>query len=157
VSLEDRVVEYVPPLEEEKVSRQLLIWLNTFPDIPVDVGSIRYEFLDAEKPAMALSTIQGTYIVERDIIGGYIAEYQFKLMYRVKPGRSMDTRLKADELLDRLGDWASEQNPDIGEGLRVQELEQTTRASLFATLQSGWEDHQIFMRMTYKVCSQKRR
>ena len=151
MSSEDRAVEYLTPLEEDKVSRQLLIWLNTFPDIPVDVASIQYENLDADKPGMALSTIQGTYIVERNIIGGYTAEYQFKLIYRLKPGRSMDTRLKADEILDRLGDWASAQRPDIGEGLRVQGMEQTTRSSLFAALKDGWEDHQIFMRMTYQV------
>ncbi len=151
MSSEDRAVEYLTPLEEDKVSRQLLIWLNTFPDIPVDVASIQYETLDADKPGMALSTIQGTYIVERNIIGGYTAEYQFKLIYRLKPGRSMDTRLKADEILDRLGDWASAQRPDIGEGLRVQDMEQTTRSSLFAALKDGWEDHQIFMRMTYQV------
>lgn len=151
MSSEDRAVEYLTPLEEDKVSRQLLIWLNTFPDIPVDVASIQYETLDTDKPGMALSTIQGTYIVERNIIGGYTAEYQFKLIYRLKPGRSMDTRLKADEILDRLGDWASAQRPDIGEGLRVQDMEQTTRSSLFAALKDGWEDHQIFMRMTYQV------
>ena len=63
----------------------------------------------------------------------------------------MDTRLKAEEILDRLGDWASAQRPDIGEGLRVQDMEQTTRSSLFAALKDGWEDHQIFMRMTYQV------
>ena len=62
MSSEDRAVEYLTPLEEDKVSRQLLIWLNTFPDIPVDVASIQYENLDADKPGMALSTIQGTYI-----------------------------------------------------------------------------------------------
>ena len=151
MSSEDRAVEYLTPLEEDKVSRHLLIWLNTFPDIPVDGAAIQYETLDADKPGMALSTIQGTYIVERNIIGGYTAEYQFKLIYRLKPGRSMDTRLKADEILDRLGDWASAQRPDIGEGLRVQDMEQTTRSSLFAALKDGWEDHQIFMRMTYQV------
>ena len=74
MSSEDRAVEYLTPLEEDKVSRQLLIWLNTFPDIPVDVASIQYETLDADKPGMALSTIQGTYIVERNIIGGYTAD-----------------------------------------------------------------------------------
>lgn len=151
MSSEDRTVEYVTELEEDKVSRQLLIWLNTFPDIPTDVDTIKYESLEAEKPGMALSTIQGAYIVERDIIGGYTAEYQFKLVYRLKPGRSMDTRLRADEVLDRLGDWMSEQTPDIGAGLHVQELEQTTRSSLFAIMENGWEDHQIFMRMTYQV------
>lgn len=48
----------------------------------------------------ALSTIQGTYITRRYILGGYQAEYQFKLIYRIKPGDSIDKRLEADELLN---------------------------------------------------------
>ena len=43
------------------------------------------------------------------------------------------------------------QRPDIGEGLRVQDMDQTNRSALFAALKDGWEDHQIFMRMTYQV------
>lgn len=151
----DRDIEYVTELEEDKVSRRLLVWLNDFPDIPPEVDAIRYETLNAGMPGMALSTIQGTYIVARDIIGGHTAEYQFKLLYRLKPGRSLDARLSADELLNRLGDWAAAQRPDIGEDLHVQELEQTTRSSLFAIMEDGWEDHQIFMRMTYQVKPQK--
>lgn len=151
MSLEDRAVEYLTPLEEDKVSRQMILWLNNFPELPAEVSSIQYETLAPEKPSMALSTIQGAYVVERDIIGGYTAEYQFKLIYRLKPGQSTDVRLKADEILDRLGDWAAAQTPDIGEGLRVQELEQAARSSLLEILENGWEDHQILMRMTYKV------
>lgn len=136
--------------EEDQVSRKILSWLNTFPDVPLSIDLIDYEFMDAGVPGMALSTIQGTYIVERFIHGPYIAEYQFKIIYRTKPS-SPNTRLSADELLDSLGDWAAGQKPDIGVGLEVQELEQATRSSLFARMDGGWEDHQIFMRMTYMV------
>lgn len=100
---------------------------------------------------MALSLVQSTYIVERFISGAYIAEYQFKIVYRTKPGLSPDARLKADELLDQLGDWAGSQKPSLGDNLEVQELEQTTRSALFVQMSDGWEDHQIFMRMTYKA------
>lgn len=147
----ERPLELVAREVEDQVSRNVLKWLNTFPDIPETVDSIKYEALKDDVPCMALSTIQGTYIVERNIIGGYTAEYPFKVIYRIKPGNSMDRRLKADELLNRLGDWAKGQRPDIGEGLRVQEVEPTTRASLFGMFENGDEDHQIFMRLTYQV------
>lgn len=141
--------------EEDQVSRNLLGWLDKFPDIPLSIVRIDYEFLDAEKPCMALSLIQGGYIVERFIDGTYTAEYQFKIIYRLLPG-TPNERLNADELLDALGDWAVAQfdagnGPDIGAGLEVQEIEQATRSSLFARMEDGWEDHQIFMRMTYKA------
>jgi len=154
VAYENKPVEFVSAKEEDQVSRKLLAWLNTFPGIPMSIDLINYEFMSAGMAGMAMSLIQGTYIVERFISGAYIAEYQFKVIYRAKPN-SPDKRLNADELLDRLGDWASSQKPDIGEGLEVQEIEQATRASLFARMEDGWEDHQIFMRMTYKVTPRK--
>lgn len=136
--------------EEDQVSRKLLAWLNTFPDKPVDL--IRFELLPADTAAMALSTIQAAYIAKKYILGGYQAEYQFKVIYRMKPGNSNDKRLKADELLNALGDWAaSETPPDIGDGRRVIRIEPTTRSSLFAVYENGDEDHQILMKMNYEV------
>ena len=146
----EQVKKAASAAEEDQVSRKLLVWLNTFPDKPVDL--IRFEFLPAETECMALSTIQAAYIVKRYILGGYQAEYQFKVIYRVKPGNSNDKRLKADELLNALGDWVeSETPPDIGEGRRVIRIEPTTRSSLFAMYENGDEDHQILMKMNYEV------
>jgi hypothetical protein len=140
----------VSAAEEDQVSRKLLAWLNTFPGKPVDL--IRFEFLPADTEAMALSTIQAAYITKKYILGGYQAEYQFKLIYRVKPGNSNDKRLKADELLNELGDWAaSAPHPDIGEGRKVIRVEPTTRSSMFAPYENGDEDHQILMKLTYEV------
>lgn len=100
---------------------------------------------------MALSTIQSAYIVKRYILGGYQAEYQFKVIYRVKPGNSNDQRLKADEFLNALGDWVESGVPDIGPNRRVIRVEATTRSSLFAVYENGDEDHQILMKMNYEV------
>jgi hypothetical protein len=101
---------------------------------------------------MALSTIQAAYIVKKYILGGYQAEYQFKVIYRMKPGNSNDKRLKADETLNALGDWAASKTPpDIGDGRRVIRIEPTTRSSLFAVYENGDEDHQILMKMNYEV------
>lgn len=145
--------------EEDKISRNVLIWLNTFPDIPDSVLSgnpmtpINFEFLMDNRPCMALSTIQAPYIVERYIVGGYKAEYQFKVIYRIILGTtsSPDKRLKADELLDRLGDWVQQGKPDLGPGIRALKVEATTRSSLFAMYENGDEDHQILMKLTYEV------
>lgn len=144
-----QVKKAVSAAEEYQVSRKLLVWLNTYQEKPVDL--IRFEFLPADTTAMAMSTIQAAYILQKYIIGGYKAEYQFKLIYRIKPGNSNDKRLKADELLDALGDWTIGQRPDIGEGKTVVSVEPTTRSSLFAVYENGDEDHQILMKLTYEV------
>lgn len=139
----------VSAAEEDSVSRKLISWINTYPNLPVDV--IRFEYLPADSESMSMSTIQAAYIVKKYLLGGYEAEYQFKLIYRVKPGNSIDKRLKADEMLNAIGDWANGQKPDIGDGKRVVSLEPTTRSSLFAVYENGDEDHQILMKMNYEV------
>lgn len=137
--------------EADQVSRKLLSWLNTFPGLPEDAPIIRYEYLSTV-PDLAMSTIQAAYITRKYIMGGYQAEYQFKLIYRIKPGSSLDERLKADEVLNALADWAAkETRPDIGAGKRVISINPTTRSSLFAVYENGEEDHQILMKMNYEV------
>lgn len=139
----------VPAAEEDQVSRKLLAWLNTCPGLPC---GIRFEYLPADAEGMALSTIQAAYITRRYILGGYEALYQFRLVYRLQPGGSNDKRLAADELLNRLGDWAAEQTPpDIGTGRRVRRIAPETRSSLAAIYDSGDEDHQILMTLKYEV------
>ena len=147
---EDKQVELVSVKEREQVSKNLLDFLNTFPDRPVSIDLIDYEFMGAGKSGMALSIIPGAYIAERFIHGPYISEYQFTIIYRTKPS-SRNKRLSADELLDSLAAWASGQKPYIGDGMEVQTLENVDRSYLFARMEDGWEDHQIPMRMTYLV------
>lgn len=151
---ENKPVLLVEKSEEDQVSRNMVLWANTFPDLPDDLSgdiAINYEYLVADYPCMSISTIQSTYITNRYILGGYRAEYQFKIIYRIKPGKSIDKRLKADEILDRFGDWARTQRPYIGDNMRVLRIEATTRSSMFAVYENGDEDHQILMKMTYEV------
>ena len=134
--------------EVDRISRSMLVWANTFPDKPVTV--IKYEFLDiddaaGDDAAMALSTIQGTYITHQYIIGVYQAEYQFKIIYRIKPGTSNDKRLQADEMLNHFGDWARTQHPNLGNGINALRVEPTTQSSKFAAYGDGYEDYQILL------------
>ena len=149
----DKTLGIVSREEENQIARRMILWANSFPGLPDNIydGAILYEQLVADEPCMALSTIQGTYITKRDILGGHEAEYQYKIIYRIKPGSSMDERLKADELLDKFGDWALSNLPDLGNGMRVVRNEPTTRSALFDAYDNGDEDHQILMKLTYEV------
>ena len=135
--------------EEQKISRAMMVWINGYPNLPVSI--VDFEQLRADTTSMALSTIQAAAIVQRFILGGHRGEYQFKIIYRLKPGISNDARLKADELLNAIGDWATNNYPALGVGIRVVKVEPTTRGSLFAIYENGDEDHQILMKMIYEV------
>lgn len=139
--------------EQEKISRTLIVWLNKCPEIPLEVSAIRYEELTDDTVGMALSTIQGAAITQKYILGGYKAEYQFKLVYRLKAGTSQDKRLKADETLDRVAAWAydNRKSLQLGDKLRVLSVEPATRSALYAIYENGDEDHQILMNLTYEV------
>lgn len=140
----------VAAAERDKIDRNVLIWLNSFPEKPI-ANFTTESHLSVKDEGMALSSITSAYINRRYILGGYEAEYNFKVIYRIIPGNSMDKSLKADELLNRLGYWASENKPNLGEGIRVTRVTPTSQAELYAQYESGDEDHQIMMRITYEV------
>lgn len=147
----DRVKTLVSSAEEEKISRSMMAWINSYPDLPSTISRVDYEQLQADRPGMALSVTQGTYIVARYITGGHQAEYQFTVFYRIKPGNSNDARLKADETLNAFADWAVKNPPSLGDGIRVTKIENTARAALLVPYENGDEDHQVLMRLTYEV------
>ena len=137
--------------EEQDISRKMMIWANSFSDDDMPAATINYEFLAADSASMALSVIQGAYITQKYILGGHEAEYQFKIIARIFPGTSNDKRLKADAMLNRFGDWAMQNYPSLGDGIRVRRMETASRATMFARYEGGAEDHHILMKMIYEV------
>lgn len=137
--------------EEQKISRRMMAWINGYTDFPAAISKVDFEQLPAKGTGMALSVMQGAYITRRYITGGHAAEYAFALQYRIIPGTSNDARLKADESLNAISDWAAQNWPEIGEGIRVTNLETTQRAALLVPYEDGSEDHQILMRLEYEV------
>lgn len=149
--IEDKPVVLASKTEEDAIARKLLTFINSYPDLPANIMLVQYEQLPDDGAGMAVSSIQGTYITRRYITGGHEAEYQFKIIYRIKPGTSNERRLAADELLDRIGTWSAENKPDLGDGINAKRIEQTTRSAIFAAYENGDEDHQILMKLTYEV------
>ena len=134
--------------EQAQVSRLLLVWLNQFPNKPVN--KINFEDLE-EDVGMAMSTVQGAYKTRQFIDGSYEAQHQFQVINRVIPS-SNDERLKADEVLDMLGAWAeSAEKPFLGDGITVKSITRNNAAGMLARYEGGIEDHQILITMIYEV------
>ena len=149
--------ELVAAEEEQTISRSIMAWINSCPDLPDDITRVNFEQFqvsaagDVLVPAMALSVIQGAYVSRRYILGGHQGEYQFAIFYRIKPGNSNDARLLADETLNAIGDWARKNPPNVGDNITIQKVEPTSRAALLGVTEAGDEDHQILMHIIYEV------
>lgn len=144
---QNKTLQLVAGEETARISRTVLAWLNRWPDKPVRID---FEYLNEDAPGMALSTIQGAYMTKRYIDGTYEAQYQFKVAYRLQPTGN-NGRLDADEVLDALGIWATQNPPSLGDGFHVREVTFNSMSSLFARYADGSEDHQILMTIDYEV------
>lgn len=151
--MNEKQLKAVSVQETDQISRNVLGWLNLYPDFPSGIRRIDFEYLDEDKPCMALSTIQGAYKTREYITGDYLAQYQFKIIYRNQPGDSNNNRLKMDEALNSIGGWAiaNKDSLILGMNLTVTEITSDTLAGLFGRYENGDEDHQILMTLRYKA------
>lgn len=136
------------PSVTDDLTRQVLIWLSAYPDLPVDI--IRPEpMLAAKEDGMEITVIQNA-ITRRYITGGYQGEYQFGIFYRIAEPSGMSDRLEAMQKLNKLGDYAVTTRP-AWENIRFVKCEVTDQAKLYAPFENGDEDYQILLKMTYEV------
>lgn len=146
----DKPRAVVASAERAEIDRNVLIWLNTCPEIPVDAVKTESQ-LSVNQPGMAVSAITTAYVNRYYITGGYQAEYNFTLIYRIKPGNSMDKSLQANETLNRIGDWTMGNIPYLGDGINVQKATPISGAITYAIYEDGDEDHHIEIRIVYEV------
>lgn len=135
--------------ERARIDRKVIGWLNTCPERGVDVTSEGQMGLNVF--GLGVSGVTSAYISRSYIMGGYQAEYLFTLICRVCPGTSLDKSLQANELLNRIGGWASRNKPDLGEGIRVRKVEPVSMAEIYAQYENGDEDHHIPIKIIYEV------
>ena len=134
--------------EQSKISRGVLSWLNLCPYNPDTRMS--YELLGDES-GVALSTIQAAFKDASYILGGYRAQYRFRVIYRIRP-ETNNERLSAEETVNNIGAWAEENANTLEiDGVSVRAVRRDTVAALYARYEGGVEDYQILMTMTYEV------
>lgn len=150
MSLNEKPRAMVEDSERAEIDRSVLVWLNKYPDLPVAAVTTDSQ-LGVNEPGMAVSSITSAYINRSYICGGYQAEYQFTLIYRIRPGNSMDKSLLANEALNRIGDWARRNKPNLGAGIHVQKVEPISIAQTYAQYEDGDEDHHIPIKIIYEV------
>lgn len=128
------------------VSRALVALLNTYSSKP---ETVTMEFL-AEDSGLALSVIQSPYVVEQYITGGYLASYDFDLVYRVIPATDSQ-RLQADETLDATVTWLIKNISSISlAGVTITRIDRTNLSALMSRYENGAEDHVASLNLKYE-------
>lgn len=141
-------VMLVGAVEEQQVSRAILLWLNGYTSKPVNV---KFEYLPKDGIGLALAAAQAPMIIQSYVDGSYEAQYQFSIIHRCQPIDD-DERLSAEEMLNSFGDWCeSTAPPSLGEGKTVTEIKKSTSASILARYEDGSEDYNIQMTLQYEV------
>ena len=132
--------------EQKQISRAVLEWLNTYPDKP---KRIDFEFLN-KTSGMCITTVQTAFKTRQYINGGYQAQFQFQIVYRLIAS-NVEERLAADELLNDFGEWCENNPPELAENINRWKVRRDTGASIMGRYDNGAEDHTIQMTLIYEV------
>ncbi len=143
----DEVRILVSASEQDTISRTVRRWLSSYEDLPA--SRLDFEYL-GKTSGLTISTIQAAYKTRRYITGGYQAQYQFQIVYRVMAANA-DERLSADEELNAMAEWAEENPPELPEGINRWKVRRDTDASTMTRYDNGAEDHAIQMTIIYEV------
>lgn len=133
--------------ESEQIARAVRAWLNLYPYKPVSKLDVEYL---GETTGLTISTVQAAYKTRRYITGGYQAQYQFALLYRIVPATTNE-RLEADEVLNNYAEWAEGTVPAFPANCRFQRCTRNTNAALLGRDADGSEVHQILFTLLYEV------
>ena len=145
---QDRSRTLVAKDEADQIIRATVATVNQFPELPVEL--VTYEKIE-DAPSLTLVSVQGAYVTQEYISGAYVAEYQFRLLYRIRPGMDSDASLQADEFLNTLADWLTRQTPTLGERRAFHHIEVNSRSLVTAQYESGEEDHETVLVLEYQV------
>ncbi len=142
----------VPVSESSKVYRAVKAWLDTYEDKPA--ARIDFEYLP-EDGGLMFSIMQGALKTKQYVLGGYMAQCQFQIMYRVIC-ETNDDRMKADEVLNSYGEWCEENTATLElpapSGMQIKR-KKCVRSAESATIdrQGDVEIHVIPLILTYEV------
>lgn len=145
---EEQRRELVSATEQNEISRAVLIWLNSYEEKPKKVD---FEYL-GKTSGLCLSVVQAAFKTRQYVLGGYQAQFQFQVVYRLIAD-DVNKRLKADEDLNKMGEWMETNIASLSlpAGIVNERIRRDMAAALMARYDNTAEDHSISMTLTYEV------
>lgn len=139
----------LPWADTEKVQEKLIAWFGTCTAIPSGL-TIGFENLPENDTGICISTRQTAFYEKRYIGGGYKAQYQFYVIYRVLPTDQQDN-LDAINLLDKVGAWAEQNFDTLTISGVTQSVTRDSNAAILSVYEDGAKDYNISLTVTWEV------
>ena len=124
-------------------------WLNSCTELPQGIG-VSFEDLPANAVGICFSTDQSPVYAARYIGGGYKAQYQFQVIYRVLPSDDGDM-LDAVALLTDISAWCETAAPPAIEGAVNIKIERTSDVAVLGVYKDDSTDYGCGITITWEV------
>lgn len=133
----------------QEVHAAVKAWLNGCTQLPQGI-SVSFENLPANDPGICFSTDQSPVYAARYIGGGYKAQYQFQVIYRVLPSDDGDMLAAVDCLTD-ISAWCETAEPPLIEGAINTRVERTADVAVLNAYEDGCTDYGCGITITWEV------
>lgn len=144
---EQQTVELVSSAEQSAVTRAVITWITSYENKPLN--KVDYEYL-GKTSGLCIAVVQSAYKTKQFINGGYQAQFQFQIVFRLIAD-DVNSRLDADEVLNELGEWMENNVPEPPEGIARWKIKRDTASAVMARYDNNAEDHSISMTINYEV------
>lgn len=132
------------------VQRAVRTWINTSDALPAGAGAVSFEDLPENESGICIATVQAPAYAAKYILGGYRAEYRFRVIYRVLPSDD-DDMLAAVEALTGIGAWCESAAPPEITGAENEHITRNTDAAILAAYEDGSSDYGIDLTLEWEV------
>lgn len=136
--------------EAAAAHRAVKAWLNGCEALPEGLA-VSFEDLAEKEMGLCFSTDQSPVYAARYITGGYKAQYQMQIIYRVLPSDDGDM-LDAVELLTDISAWCAENENSLSiPGAASVRVERTSDAAVLGVYEDGTSDYGCGITITWEV------
>ena len=130
--------------------RAVKTWINTCTELPQGVA-VSFENLEENAVGICFSTEQSPMFAAKYILGGYKAQYQMQIIYRVLPSDDGDM-LDAVDTLTAISAWCHEHAASLAlEGAVNIHIERTSDAAILSAYEDGTSDYGCGITITWEV------
>jgi len=129
--------------------RSVRTWLNACTELPSGM-TVSFEDLPENDVGICLSTEQAPVYAARYIAGGYRAQYDFRIIYRVLPSDDGDMLNAVEDLTDICA-WCETTAPPNLDNAVNEKITRTSDVAVLAVYEDGTSDYGASLTLTWEV------